>query len=281
MSQCNVCQSTQLLDYGTKNQIPFKKCAHCGYIWASPMPTQDELDQLYSAEHFNSSYNPEANGEDKLFELRKLQYVQDVEHILEFCKSGKLLDFGCGNGLFLDAYPKQFAKTGYEFNDVTTQFLQENRDFRVIPTYKDLQNEDQEQFDLISMRGVIEHLIDPFEKVQTLCSKLKVGGHFYICATPNADSAGSLVGEMNWSQFTPPYHLHHFSPRTLSLIMAQFNLALIDYRLPYLGTPYENQEEDSQNWIKRAKGYRANQPAESIPPLPGTMMSLVFQKVQD
>ena len=279
---CQVCHSSDVQPHASKNDIRFVKCHDCGYVVADPMPSQSELDELYALEHFQSSYHPEESENTELFEQRQVQYVQDREMLLEFLDSGRLLDFGCGNGHFLSGFPDSFEKYGYEFNRATTAYLGEHADFEVLETLEDLHALEDASFDGIMMRGVIEHLIDPQEILALLAAKLRPGGVLFICATPNIDSPCALVYGTDWNQFTPPYHLHFFSPRTLGLAGARHGLALVDCRFPYLGTPYECEASDGARFLQAASvgsPTGAVATAVSSPPYPGTMMSLVLRRI--
>lgn len=276
---CNVCQSDQLRPHPGKDGYEFQKCHDCGYVFASPMPSPEQLAELYDSAHFNSSYNPESSAESPLFQQRLVQYEQDRDYFLRFASKGRLLDYGCGNGLFLNCFPESFERYGYEFNRVTTEFLHRERSFHVVDHESGLEQTEDGFFDAVTMRGVIEHLIDPEAALALLASKLKAGGHLFICATPNIDSPCALLYGVDWSQFTPPYHLHYFSPRTLSLMAARHGLALVDSATPYLGTPYEQVENDATRFVGDVEANLNGEPLAGSAPFPGTMMSLVFRKV--
>lgn len=280
---CTICQSEQLLPYqGEKNGFNFVKCHACGYVVASPLPTQAELDELYAAEHFNSSYHPEESENTELLAQREVQYDQDRAMLLEFATEGRLLDFGCGNGHFLGGFPETFERMGYEFNRTTTAYLKKEANFDVLDSLDDVRNLEDGSLDAITMRGVIEHLIEPEAILELLATKLKAGGVFFMCATPNVDSPASLVYGMDWNQFTPPFHLHFFSPRTIAVMGARHGLAMIESRTPYLGTPYENEARDGVQFVRDSAGETAQESVATqikSPPFPGTMMSLVLRKV--
>lgn len=278
--KCRICAGDAVLPYEGRNSISFIKCHSCGYIAASPMPSADVLSELYDASHFRSSHHPELAENREFLEQRKLQYIQDRDLLLGFANKGRLLDFGCGNGQFLETFPDSFEKYGYEFNRTTTGYLKEHGGFRLIDTQKELGGIRNDFFDVIILRGVIEHLIDPSATLELLSNKLKPGGTLFICATPNADSPCALVYGTRWNQFTPPYHLHFFSPRTLSLLGARNSLAMIECHFPYLGTPYEDEQGDSERFVRDAENFLDGLPLDASPPFPGTMMSLVFRKVR-
>lgn len=278
---CAICGSERSLSHPSKNGIDFVRCGDCGYVVASPMPTRAELDALYEREHFESSYNPDTAQQNELFQQRRVQYEKDRDHLLEFVPAGRILDYGCGNGGFLSTFSEGFERVGYELNPVTTEWLQANAPFRVLADEAELDALEPHSFDAATLRGVIEHLTDPEAVLALLASKLRPGGVLYLCATPNADSPAALVYGTDWNQFTPPFHLHFFSPRTLALMAARHGLALIDCRLPYLDTPYADADADGARFVGdvRAAGESAVATARKSPPFPGTMMSLVLRKV--
>ncbi len=279
MNVCTICRGTHVVPYATKGDFTFDKCVDCGYVVADPMPSDDDLAELYASEHFASSYHPEESRDDELFQQRQVQYRQDRDLLLEHLPGGRLLDFGCGNGGFLGTFPASFEKVGYEFNRATTGWLHAHADFRVLDTLADVEAEPDGSFDGATMRGVIEHLVDPEANLALAARKLRPGGVFFVCATPNVDSPCALVHGTSWNQFTPPYHLHFFSPRTLSVLAARHGLALVDCRFPYLGTPYATEAEDGRRFVGDAQEMLAGCVPERSAPYPGTMMSLVFRRV--
>jgi len=246
-------------------------------MFADPMPSPEALSELYGAAHFNTSYNPA--GDTELLRKRDVQYLQDRDALLPFAQGGRLLDFGCGNGRFLGVFPATFEKYGYEFNRVTTEYVRGSSNVHVLDTVSNLAALDDGFFDVVMMRGVIEHLMDPEESVALLARKLRSGGHFFICATPNIDSPCALVYGLDWNQFNPPYHIHFFSPRTLAVMFARHGLALISTQMPYLGTPYEAVDRDAGEFIAGAQAlHSGGVPEGRGPPFPGTMMTLVFRR---
>lgn len=276
---CRICRRTELGSLAEKDGFSFCKCFNCGYVFADPMPSQAELDQLYDASHFKSSYDPNGAENPDLLAKRDIQYVQDAQVLTQFVTSGRLLDFGCGNGRFLGTFPDSFEKYGYELNPVTQEYLRRQNAFHVVGSRDELEAMNDGVFDAVTMRGVIEHLEDPLSAVELLCRKLKVGGHLLICATPNMDSPCALVNGTEWNQFNPPYHIHFFSPRSLALLFANHGVALIETRMPYLDTPYADPDADAKAFVDAARTYLEADTSARSPAFPGTMMTLTFRKV--
>lgn len=70
-------------------------------------------------------------------------------------------------------------------------------------------------FDIITMDQVIEHMSDPIATLRGTARLLRPGGSLVI-STPNAASFLRRLLGRRWVQWHAPYHLHLFSPRSLS-----------------------------------------------------------------
>lgn len=125
--------------------------------------------------------------------------------------SGRLLDFGCGNGGFLGAFAARFQGwklDGAETDDRHIETL------RAIPSFRRLYgvetDELPDKYDAISLIHVLEHLEDPAAVLATLRSKANPG-----CLL--------LVEVPSWR--TNPFalmiadHASHFTPTSLHMVV--------------------------------------------------------------
>ncbi|MBU4259818.1 MAG: class I SAM-dependent methyltransferase [Proteobacteria bacterium] len=70
---------------------------------------------------------------------------------------------------------------------------------------------DEQQFDVVVMNHILEHVSDPLAFLKDVLDRLKPGGLMHL-AVPNVASwEARLPG---WNSYEP-YHLHYFSPQTL------------------------------------------------------------------
>jgi 2-polyprenyl-3-methyl-5-hydroxy-6-metoxy-1,4-benzoquinol methylase len=208
------------------------------------MPTDEELDEFY--ENFDSLRN---NLGEEYNEKRKKQYLIDRDFIYNFFinKSNiKTLDFGCYDGSFLDTFDDRFVKHGVEKNKEVVEWARDNRNFGQNMHACDILDAPytDEYFDLIIMRGVIEHLAHPNKILDKISSLLKKDGLLYICATPNAGSFSAKRFRDKWNQFTVPGHILYFSDYTLEKYLRKFGFQLLAKYFPYIETPYANPKQD-------------------------------------
>jgi len=126
--------------------------------------------------------------------------------------SGRMLDFGCGNGGFLSAFAARFPEwelDGAETDDRHTGALQAIPGFRRL--YGVNTNELPEKYDAISSVHVLEHLEDPAAVLAALRSKVWPGGLL-------------LVEVPSWR--TNPFalmiadHASHFTPASLQMVVS-------------------------------------------------------------
>ena len=263
--------------WSEKNQHTAYQCLNCGLVYIHPVPSDEELIKYYDAAYF-TNYDPDEERRGKRYRQRLNQYKIDLKHILKYKSSGTVLDFGCGNGKYLEMFPSSFKKIGYEINPKAIEHLKKSSIGKFYTeNIKCIQEKD---IDLILMRGVIEHLPDPVSITELLCDKLKNGGYLFISATPNIDSPGAVLYKEKWNQFYFPDHLFYFSVRSLSFLLARFGLACIDAAFPYLETPYADLDTDIYHWLKDSKQYFSGKPVTSVKStaLVGNMLSVVFKK---
>jgi len=267
---CWICgRQEPMLLWGHKNGYHLFKCNNCGYIGVYPLPTKTELKEYYEG-YFDRLYNPDLVYDKDAFKHRAKNYTSDIAEIVQFVQyEASVLDYGCGSGEFLRGMPF-YRKYGYEVDpkavDVAVQHCEMLADFP------------DDKFDLITMRGVIEHIPEPIEDLQQILPSLKHDGIFFISATPNSDSPAMLLYRANWKLVEPPGHIHYFNPRNLALLFARFGVALIEVKFPYLHTPY-CRDDDGKAFVEDVQRYWNLQTEGEAPALPGNMMTLVFRKL--
>jgi len=219
-------------------------------------------------------------NEEKM-KQRQEQYKIDVDFIQRYVSEGTMLDVGCSGGFFLSEFSEKFEKYGIEIDQNAVDFANETFD-KLSGKVSCISLDDYNSnlnFDLITMRGVIEHVTDPEKYILKVSQLLKKGGFFGVAATLNSDAVSVDIFRDKWTLFHPIQHLWHFSSKTLGMICERHGLQLIASDFPYLGTPYENVHEDikivSESINKKERG-------EELPISPAffeNMMTLIFKKI--
>ena len=156
----------------------------------------------------------------------------------------KFLDVGCSGGHFLSTFDsKKWDVMGVEIEKEAADSARKEYGFSV-RVGKITELEFEEQFDVIVMRGVIEHFSDPISVLEKCSRLLNPGGYLFITATPAGDSFAFDVYREKWSLFTPISHIHFFTVNSLSKILDKYQMNLISHHYQYQETPYANPQKD-------------------------------------
>ncbi len=272
VSKCIICNNSKTSKWTNSELFPAKKCKNCELVFMSKQLEDVGLNDYYS------NYIGKRRTNNKLkMQQRKKQYVIDINLIYNFVKKGKVLDVGCNGGFLLNEFSDKFVKYGTEVDLKSVEYA--NKYFpkfanNIFYTSLLSSNFKSNYFDLVTMRGVIEHVSDPISHIKKISKILKKNGYLYICATPNGESKIFSIYKERWNLFHPVQHLWHFSPKNLNIICKKYGLRLVYKDFFYLNTPYENFTNDLKDIVKEIK-----KPSSKIsPPFYENMMSLIFQK---
>ncbi len=263
----------------SKKEFSLYKCNTCGHGFFYPgVKDKNELGAYYN-EEYAREYNPDL--EEESFKLRKEQYTLDLNLINEYIHKDELsvLDYGCSTGQFLNVMPSNWKKHGYEVNKFELSYIMEN--YKDITTFSKISEIKDIQFDLITLRGVIEHLFDFDDLFYIINKTLRDDGYIFICATPDFNSPCAHVYKSKWNQITAPIHYHQFTSASITILFVKHKFGLRNLIYPYLETPYSNFLEDSQKFFKNIERFLENKDViDTAHAYPGNMMSLIFKKIK-
>jgi len=131
---------------------------------------------------------------------------------------GKLLDVGCGSGLWLILMRELgWEVEGVDFDQISVNLAREHG-LKVHQGALAEQNFGSDSFNAITLNHVIEHVPDPAQTLTECARILKPGGQL-IVATPNASALAHRVLGRNWRGLEPPRHLHLFSPASMQSLL--------------------------------------------------------------
>jgi SAM-dependent methyltransferase len=176
----------------------------------------------------------------------------------------RLLDFGCGNGLFLDiAHERGFDCYGVDLAEDAIAAARQKPSgchaYYGSPT--EIPELAAGGFDVITMWSVLAHLAQPVEDLMMLRSLLSPDGVLLIL-TVNADSLILRRKLETWGGFTPN-HLLFSSPRTLPRLLERAGFSAV-VMPPWYGEPVEvgrsRLTTREQQWLRKAvdRGNRGN-----------------------
>jgi len=142
------------------------RCGDCDVGFVLPLPTPDELNELYNSLQYHEEDRSTINYADASDEVIDNRVKKDgrilQKYAPHFPSSGKILDIGAGWGTLLKFFTNQGYQTvGLELSTVTSQFATERLGLEIhnLPV-EQLDQVPGGPFDLITMRHTLEHFYE-------------------------------------------------------------------------------------------------------------------------
>jgi len=183
------------------------KCINCGHRYCSPLPKQlfKEYVDVEDIEYLRSEPQRLATAEKVTSVLRKYK------------KTGRLLDVGCATGDFLRIARRYYEAEGIELSKWAAHLAKERGLTIHESCLADLNS--PEQYDVVTLWGVIEHLEDPKSEVQHIFRLMKKGGILCIWTGDVESLTARLLGKKWW--YFMGQHIQYFSEATLHSLLDQ------------------------------------------------------------
>lgn len=203
------------------------RCNACQAIVLHPPPSEEMMMSI----PYDETYYGE--GEKKFSPLieRVLDYFRNSRARLlnrHLNGSGRILDIGCGNGIFLDSMARigEYEIFGIELDGESARRAAQvpKINLQIGPLSWD--DFPENHFDAITLFHVFEHLSEPRETLKIMERILKKDGTL-IMSFPNIDSFQSRWFKGNWFHLDPPRHLFFFTPKDFKREMDRLGFEVI------------------------------------------------------
>lgn len=223
--KCNLCNKdnfkvlfeTKDYNYNYPGDFKIVKCNNCGLVFLNPRPI--DISQFYPDDYLESTENWK---EKEKYQLKE-QQIRKIEKMKKICKlkngKNKILDIGCGRGEFL-YYLKEKGWECYGVEKQKSGVLYGRENFKLNIFEGDLLNINfsAQNFDIITLWHVIEHLYYPNETLKEINRILKPKG-ILIMSLPNIDSFQTKISKDKSYHLDVPRHLFFFSPQTIKMML--------------------------------------------------------------
>lgn len=242
---CVLCGQSETRLIASKGQFGWATyvsiCKSCGLVFLNPRWSKDGYNYFYASEYDQYYRFDEDKATEK--EQRKAQVVWERLEQYTPAHFASALDIGCGLGWCLHTIQQASPGTaiaGIEPSDTCSEhFVNEiGGELVARDVDSDWHLANQERFDLIIFRHVLEHLLDPVTVLEKVAQTLSAEGVLYIAVPDMMHPDGSLSDF--WYRCV---HTYYYSMTTLRRIAARAGLQ-----------PVAIQEESSELWAIFRKG---------------------------
>ncbi|MCM2267377.1 MAG: class I SAM-dependent methyltransferase [Elusimicrobiales bacterium] len=224
---CVVCGGESSSVWGRLGGFEILLCRSCGVGRTSPAPSAAQLEEnnlaTYAAEERAAAYL----SRQREFDAR---YAAALARIRRFKSSGSLLDVGCNIGMFMKAAKDRgYSVAGVELNPSCAAYGRDKLGLDIRPVPLERAGFAPDTLDVVTMFDVLEHVQDPRAFLGAARFALKPGG-LLVVQSPNFGSLMAWLMKENWSWLTPPDHLYHFTPGSLSRLLGDSGFEVAELR---------------------------------------------------
>ncbi|MGV9939256.1 class I SAM-dependent methyltransferase [Streptomyces sp. NPDC003401] len=187
------------------------ECRDCAHAFQNPRLTAEGL-ALY---HRPPAGDPPHGSTERVLatRTRRRRLVATARTMLPFPEPESWLDVGTGDALFPEAAKELFTYTSFDGLDPTPRVVRAQEAGRVEEAHQGWLTHPattarlRARYDVVSMLGHLEHVLDPRAELRAALVALRPGGHLLL-ELPEPDSAfAALLGKW-WVAHGQPRHLH-------------------------------------------------------------------------
>jgi len=222
---CLVCGGNENTPFAAVSGKHLCRCCGCGFIYANPRPTPAEVAAFYASEY----YDPYLEAR----EANEASYEATLDEIEKRTPRGRILDVGCGIGLFLAAARRRgWRVQGVEPSPWPAAFARDAQGLCVEVTALESAGFPEASVDVITFWSTLEHLRDPMPVMREAMRVLRPGGTMWV-GVPNTRSLGTILKGARDHNLAKPEHLLHFREATLRRFLTA-RVGLVDVERVYL-----------------------------------------------
>ena len=227
-AHCPVCPSVAALTVETA-ESPYRvmRCSGCGLVYVDPAPDAADLSRHYSCDYYAEWVSSPA---DK----RRRMWARRLPGDLRVTSAGRLLDVGCGDGVFLNlAVESGWTVEGTEVSAWAAEHATRNIGRSVFCGEIWDAGFPAGSFDVVTLWHVLEHMSSPVRVLEEVRRVLKPAGRLVV-AVPNVDdhvmqAVYRVVKRRKPHLFSvadKELHLYHFSVASLKGLLDKAGFAL-------------------------------------------------------
>lgn len=186
-------------------------------MYLNPRARESMIGTLYKEDNYfsggNTGYSAYSAQEQSL-RLTFRRFLHELGN--RGMASGRLLEVGCGYGYFLDEAKGSFSYiAGTELSAEAGTFARRQTGAEVFIGHVSELPRAVQNFDIIVLINVIEHVYNPIEFMMDLRQRLSKRGTLVI-ATPDIGSFWYKVMKRRWPSFKIPEHVVFYTEKTLT-----------------------------------------------------------------
>ncbi|MCK4794613.1 MAG: class I SAM-dependent methyltransferase [Desulfobacteraceae bacterium] len=236
---CNICGGTLGRVLINCSNYDIVTCNQCGLVFVDSQFDDEQLQKFYTQDYYTGKWEKVYKDYISEQEQRIKAFRARLMELRKYSDSGRLLEVGCAAGFFLKVASDSFEVQGIELSEFSSEYGRKtlHQQIHTGSVFSaDLQPND---FDVVVMWDVIEHLADPRATLMEIRRTLKRGGILGL-STGNIGSFRARWNLGSWKLLAPPWHLYYYSKKTLCYLLRELRYEVLHLRTNGLYTYSKN-----------------------------------------
>jgi len=206
ITHCILCNSTSLKPLSAYRNHHLCRCSSCGLIFSQHNPDSHQLKEFYKQYSYDEYYY--------ISPITLKRYREILSSLEKYRKLNRILDVGCGNGIFLSVAKEMgWECYGTEYSEKAVELCRKQGLSVLHGSLSDVYRQLPEVDVIISIE-VLEHINTPNEELSLFFALLRTGGVVYI-TTPNFNGLLRPILKEKYDIIAYPEHLTYYTPKTL------------------------------------------------------------------
>jgi SAM-dependent methyltransferase len=211
--QCPVCRSLGPINLFQVKGRQYVRCIKCKLIFLN-RDINAEDDQGV----FRTDADQKLQSQHSLY-FREAIFKRSLDENEVVQKPGRVLDVGCGDGMFLNLAEKRGWETyGAEISPIAYEQAKTVLQGTVIRGDLRQGHFPDSFFDVVTLYNVLDHLPSPLDELFEIYRILKVGG-LLVLRIPNALFHVNLLRILRSLESQLVFHLYCFTPKTIKHLL--------------------------------------------------------------
>lgn len=224
---CNLCQANDYQQLWRENEFSLVACRKCGLVFLNPRISQQETRLFYKGylPRYPDEYLLSAENAFAKTALERIDFLQQYNSLYKT----KILEIGCGYGHFLHLLQERGCEVyGIEPSSESVSFAAKRLGLRNVTNavLEEIQSV-KDEYDIIALFHVLEHLQDPAAALIQVWEMLKDKGILFLDIPDICELPVTLI---EYFELYTNQHLYGFSAITIRELLVQ-----CDFSIDYIG----------------------------------------------
>jgi 2-polyprenyl-3-methyl-5-hydroxy-6-metoxy-1,4-benzoquinol methylase len=208
-----------------RGDYAYCRCSRCGLLASSPIPTAQQISAHYQAKFVSGNYETA-----RRYEAEYCRVHRQIAKFVGAEPGQRVLDVGCFTGGLIEVMASLGVDVcGLELQPEAVAIADKRLPGRVHQADVFGKEFPPGPYDIVTMMGLIEHVLDPMAFLSRAYALLQPGGRLFL-QTPDAGSMVARLMGSRWPPLAPIEHIHLFSRQALRQSLQEAGFSSIRFK---------------------------------------------------